>query len=639
MNETTHSPSPPKERFQAEVAQVLDIVVHSLYTHREIFVRELISNAADALEKIRYEKVQNEAIADPEAPLEIRIEVDEKNHRLTFTDTGIGMTAGEIRRNLGTIAHSGTREFLKHVREAPGREVQLIGQFGVGFYSAFMVSRGITVRARSFRPEAEGVEWKSDGGGEYTVEPKEGLRRGTQIILDLREDAQEFASASAIQEIVKKYSHFVPFPIWINGERVNTIQALWTRNKSEIKEEEYTGFYKFIANAFEEPFYRLHFSLDAPLQIHALLFVPKDNLEQHGFGRMEPGVNLYCRKVVIQNHSHVILPEWLRFLRGVVDSEDLPLNISRETLQDNALVRKLSKVITTRFLKFLREQMQADRERYTTFWSNFAPFFKEAILGDLAQDYRADLVPLLLFESSKPEGGRHVSLPEYLSRMPSGQKSIYYINGPSREAIESGPYIEAFRRRDLEVLYVYDSIDDFMLTTLHEYEGHPFQSADQGELDLPDVSAAADETPPAEDRLNRDEVDSLAGYMKKILGHRVDAVRASKRLVDSPVMIVHLDSPMTGAMQRVLETVNKDFINMAKKSLEFNPEHPILVQLARRLAREKESELLKLAVEQLYDNALAGAGMMKDPRAMVQRNYAILEHALKAESRPPETSS
>ncbi|MFB3788046.1 MAG: molecular chaperone HtpG [bacterium] len=631
MNETANFPSPQKEPFQAEVAQVLDIVVHSLYTHREIFVRELISNAADALEKIRYEKVHNEAIADPEAPLEIRVEVDESNHRLTFTDTGIGMTDDEIRRNLGTIAHSGTREFLKRAREAPGQEVQLIGQFGVGFYSAFMVSREITVRSRSFRPGAEGVEWKSDGGGEYTVEPKEGLRRGTQIILDLREDAHEFASAAAVKDIVKKYSNFVSFPIWINGERINTIQALWTRNKSKIKDEEYTEFYKFIANSVDEPFYRLHFSLDAPLQVHALLFVPQDNFEQYGFGRMEPGVNLYCRKVVIQNHSDVILPEWLRFLRGVVDSEDLPLNISRETLQDNALVRKLSKVITTRFLKFLHEQMQADRERYTQFWTNFCPFFKEAILGDPARDYRAELVPLLLFDSSKPDDGRRVSLPEYVSRMKSGQKSIYYINGPSREAIESGPYIEAFRQRDIEVLYVFDSIDDFVLTTLHEYESHPFQSADQGELDLPDVPAAQEETPSAEDRLNRDEVDSLAGYMKRILGHRVDAVRASKRLVDSPVMIVHLDSPMTGAMQRVLETVNKDFVNMAKKSLEFNPDHPILVHLARRLAREKDSELLKLAVEQLYDNALAGAGMMKDPRAMVQRNYAVLERALKTE--------
>ena len=639
MNETASVQSPRKERFQAEVAQVLDIVVHSLYTHREIFVRELISNAADALEKIRYEKVQNETIADPEAPLEIRIEVDEKNHRLTFTDTGIGMTGEEIRHNLGTIAHSGTREFLHRAREAPGQEVQLIGQFGVGFYSAFMVSREITVRSRSFRPDAQGVEWKSDGGGEYTVAPMEGLRRGTQIILDLRDDAHEFASAATVKEIVKKYSNFVPFPIWINSERVNTIQALWTRNKSEIKEEEYNEFYKFIANAIDEPFYRLHFSLDAPLQAHALLFVPKDNLEQYGFGRLEPGVHLYCRKVVIQNHSDVILPEWLRFLKGVVDSEDLPLNISRETLQDNTLVRKLSKVITTRFLKFLHEQIQADRERYTRFWANFNPFFKEAILGDLAREYRDDLIPLLLFESSKQNEGQRVSLPEYVSRMQPGQKSIYYINGPSREAIEAGPYIEAFRQRNLEVLYVYESIDDFVLTTLQEYEGHRFQSADQGELDLPEVPAAREDLPPAEDRLTRDEVDSLAGYMKKVLGHRVDAVRASKRLVDSPVMIVHMNSPMTGAMQRVMESVNKDFVNMAKRSLEFNPNHPILIHLARRLTREKDSELLKLAVEQLYDNALAGAGMLKDPRAMVHRNYALLEQALKVNAVTPGTSS
>jgi molecular chaperone HtpG len=351
------------KEFQAEVKKLLDIVIHSLYTERDIFVRELVSNAADALEKFRHQSLSEEEVFDSHVPLEISIDVDNENHTLTITDTGIGMTLEELEANLGTIAHSGSNTFLSELAEAAKKDVSLIGQFGVGFYSAFMAGKKVRVLSRSYVPDAEGYEWSSDGSGSYTLTPEEGLRRGTKIIVELKDDAHEFAEEEKIKQIIKQYSNFVPFPIKVKGETVNTVQALWTRNKNEIKEEEYTEFYKFIGNAFDDPRFRLHFTADAPLAINALLFVPKENIERLGFGRMKSGVNLYCQKVLIEQHSENILPEWLRFLKGVVDSEDLPLNISRQALQDSALVAKLKQVLTKRFLKFLGEQAKDDAEK------------------------------------------------------------------------------------------------------------------------------------------------------------------------------------------------------------------------------------------------------------------------------------
>ncbi len=616
-----------KRQFQAEVQQILDIVVHSLYTHRDIFVRELISNSADALEKIRHEKVTNQEVHDPDLPLEIKIEVDEVGNTITITDTGIGMTEEELIENLGTIAHSGTKEFLKQLKEAKTKDIELIGQFGVGFYSSFMVANEVRVLSRSYKPDAVGMEWVSDGSGEYTLSPVQDLPRGTRIILKLRDDAKEFASKDKIKQIIQQYSNFVPFPILLDGEKVNTIQAIWTRNKSDIKDEEYTEFYKFIANAYDEPHFRLHFSADAPIQINALLFVPKDNFEKFGFGRMDPGVNLYCRKVLIQQHSDVILPDWLRFVKGVVDSEDLPLNISRETMQDNALVRKLKKVITSRFLKFLEEQAKNDPDKYNEFWKNFGMMLKEGASMDF--EYRHDIAPLLRYDSSHTEEGKPVSLKEYVERMKPDQKSIYYLNGPNREAIQNGPYMEAFKKNDIEVLFMYEPYDDFVLTSLGEFEGKKIVSADSADLDLPEAKEE-DEKESAEEteKLTKDEIESLNTWIKSVLGDRVDAVRDSKRLVDSPAIIVNTDAGFTTNMQRVMQAVNKDFAGIGKKSLEINPKHPIIRQLDKLRKDGANEEFAKMTVEQIFDNALVNAGLMTDPRTMVERNYKIMEKAL-----------
>jgi len=619
--------SAKKHSFQAEVKQVLDIVIHSLYTHRDIFVRELVSNATDALEKLRYEKVVAKGIANPDIDLDIRIEVDEDAKTISIADTGIGMTEEEIVESLGTIAHSGTREFLKHVAESPTQDVQLIGQFGVGFYAAFMVAKRVQVFSRSFESEAAGVEWTSEGDGEYTVEPAEGLVRGTKIVLSLRDDADEFASADKIKSIIQQYSNFVPFPIHIGGEKVNTIQAIWTRNKNEIEDDEYTEFYKYIANAHDEPTFRLHFTADAPIQISSLLFIPTMNNEQLGFGRMDPGVNLYCRKVLIQQHSDAILPEWLRFVKGVVDSEDIPLNISRETFQDNALIRKLRKVITSRFLKFLKEQAQDETENYETFWKTFGAFLKEGATADF--EYRDDIAPLLRYETSK-EPGKLVSLADYVARMRPDQTAIYYLNGPSRDVIESGPYMETFKKRDIEVLYLNQPVDDFVLNAIREYEGKKIVSADQSDLELPDAPESdeqeSDDQP--QETMTPETVESLAGWMKKILGDRVETVKPSKRLVDSPAVIVNTDAMMTSSMQRVMQAMNQEFGQIGKKTLEINPQHPIMRKLSALRESESEEAFLTTAVEQIYDNALIAAGLLSDPRTMVTRNYEILQKAL-----------
>ena len=616
------------KEFQAEVKKLLDIVIHSLYTEREIFVRELISNAADALEKFRHESLSEKEVFDSHVPLEISIGVDDGAHTLTITDTGIGMTRDELEANLGTIAHSGSNTFLAELAEAAKKDVSLIGQFGVGFYSAFMAAKKVRVLSRSYKPDAEGYEWSSDGSGTYTLTPEQGLRRGTKIIVELKDDAHEFADAEKIKDIITRYSNFVPFPIMVEGEKVNTVQALWTRNKNEIKEEEYTEFYKFIGNAFDDPMLRLHFSVDAPLAINALLFVPKENFERLGFGRMKSGVNLYCQKVLIEQHSDNILPEWLRFLKGVVDSEDLPLNISRQALQDSALVAKVKQVLTKRFLKFLGEQAKEDSEKYNGFFGEFGIYLKEGATVDYT--YRDEIAKLLRFESSQSEPGKLISLEEYAGRMAEGQKDIYYINGSSRATIESGPYVEAFRKRNIEIIYTLEAIDDFVMNHVGEFDGKKLISADRADLDLSAIkSGDAVEDKETESALEPEVIKSLTGWIREALGDRVKEVIVSKRLVESPAIVVNPDGYMTSTMERVMQAARLEkgepFQQTGPKNLEINASHPLIRQLS--LLRGEDEEFAKNVIEQIFDNALIQAGLMIDPRRMVERNYKILERA------------
>lgn len=612
-----------RHEFQAEVKQVLDIVVHSLYTDKEIFIRELISNASDATEKLRHTQITEKEVFDDDLDLEIQITTDEEAGTITIRDFGIGMTRDELIENLGTIAHSGSKAFLKALKESGERNENLIGQFGVGFYSVFMVAKSVEVYTRSWKPEGEAFCWSSEGDGAYEIESVEGERRGTRIVIKLKDEHKDFAKKTTLERIIKRYSSFIQFPVKIDGEEFKTVQALWLKSKNEITEDEYKEFYKFQANAFDEPQFWLHFAADAPLAINTLLFVPKENTESFGFGRMEPGVALYCRKVLIDSQPKSLLPDWLRFLRGVVDSADLPLNISRESMQDSALIQKLNQVITKRFIKTLEEKARKEPESYNDFWKSFGFFIKEGVTTDF--NHRDQLLNLLRFESSYTEDGKTTSLSDYLSRAPEAQKEIYYLSGSSRKAVESGPYLEAFKSRNIEVLYLYEPIDEFVMNHARAFQEKNFVSADSDEIDL---NAISDDSSSKEEALDKELTDTLCTFIKEKLSDQVSEVSSSERLVDSPAMIVNSDKMMTSQMRRMMKAMQKNSGNDMPEAeppvkLQINPRHSLIKNLAE--LKDSNQELAGMISEQLLDNARIAAGLLEDPSTMVQRSYKIME--------------
>jgi molecular chaperone HtpG len=611
MSTTT---APEKHEFQAEIAQLLDLVVHSLYTDKEIFVRELISNAADASEKLRFLKTSGQEITEPDAPLKVTIATDDTAKTITFTDAGIGMSHGELIENLGTIAHSGSKAFLEQLRaKAQGGAVDatLIGQFGVGFYSAFMVADKVTVYSRSCRAGEQGWKWESDGKSGYEIEPADDLSRGTKIVVHLKDD--EFAKAYRIESIIKRYSNFVPLPIEVNGKEINTVQALWTRNKSEIKDAEYDEFYKYIGHDAEAPLYRLHFNADAPLAIRALLFIPSKNLELATFTREEHHVDLYCKKILIQSRAKTLLPEWTRFLRGVVDSEDLPLNISRETMQDSALVAKLREVLVKRLLKFLDEESKADAEKYARFFKEHGHCLKEGVSNDWS--HRDALAKLLRFESSATEAGKFTSLAEYVTRMPEEQKEIYFLSAANREACEAAPSYEVFREKKWEMFFLTDARDEFVLEQLREFDGKKLVAAEKADVKLERESKG----------LDAETAGKLAEFIKETVGERVGEVRVSKRLVGSPAIALSSDSEMTVNMRRMMKALNRDGEAGPdpKPDIEINPDHSLIVSLEK--LRNSDAKLGKVVAQQVADQALAAAGLLDDPRTMLGRMTGLLE--------------
>lgn len=609
--------TPEQHTFQAEVRQLLDIVIHSIYTDKEIFIRELVSNAADSLEKLRHTRL-TEKVHDEDLPLEINITTDDTAGTITIRDYGIGLTRDELNENLGTIAHSGSKAFAEALRESKegnADALSLIGQFGVGFYSAFMVADEVKVFTRSWKEEGENLLWKSDGLGSYTIETTpDTQRRGAKVVIKLKEADKEFATASRVESVLKRYSAFVPFVINLNGKKLETVEALWMRGKSEIKPEEYTEFYKFQSNAFDEPQFTLHFSADAPLAINALIFTPKENFERFGFGRTEPGVSLYCKKVLIDAKPEGLLPEWMRFAKGVIDSSDLPLNLSRESMQDSALVQKLGKVISGRYLKSLQDEAKKRPDEYAVFYKQFGTFLKEGVTSDHAN--RERLSKLLRYESSVTEPEKTTSLEEYVGRMGSEQKEIYYLYAPSRRAIETGPYLEALKSRGLEVLFLFEPIDEFVMSHLHEFDGKKLVSADSADLD---VNTEAGEGEP----LEAGELEALTAWVKQTLGDKVNAVTGSKRLVDSPAAALNSDKMMTPSMRRLMKAMNPETSGANAIRLELNARHPLIKNL--NTLRTAKEDLAKEIAEQIYDNAMVAAGFIEDPREMVNRLYKMME--------------
>ncbi|HTI70293.1 MAG TPA: molecular chaperone HtpG [Candidatus Limnocylindria bacterium] len=609
--------------FQAEIQQLLDIVIHSLYTDREVFVRELVSNAADACEKLRFLQSSGEGtVFESEKALGITVVPDEEAATLTIADTGVGMTEAELVENLGTIAHSGTKAFLKQLADNQKPDTRLIGQFGVGFYSAFMAAKKVTVFTRSFREGESGWKWTSDGAGGYEIEPATDVPRGTKIVLELKDDAKDFLKEGTLERVIKRYSNFVTFPIELGGKRLNTVQAIWARSKNDVKDEEYNEFYKYIGHDSDEPLYRLHFTADAPLSIQALLFVPQRSFEAIGLVRQESEVHLYCKKVLIEPKAKGLLPEWLRFVKGVVDSEDLPLNVSRERMQDSELMKKLSRALTNRFLKFLNDEAEKNAEQYDKFYKEHHRFLKEGVLSDW--DHREALGKLLRFQSSTTESGKMTSLAEYVKRMPSDQTEIYYLAAANRDAAETSPYFEVFKSRSYEVLFLDDPAEEFVLERLSSFDNKSLTAAEKANLTVV-------QPPAKEGELTEEQSKSLSEWLKEKLAGSVHDVRSSNRLVDSPAVAIESDSMMTATMRRTLRAVNKDKGGMDNEppDFEFNPRHPMIVKLEG--LRQKNSDLAVQIAEQVLDNARISAGMLEDPRAMLKRINGLLEQLLNKE--------
>ncbi|MFA5479801.1 MAG: molecular chaperone HtpG [Candidatus Muiribacteriota bacterium] len=600
-------------KFQAEISKVLDIVIHSLYTDKSIFIRELISNASDALEKLRYVSLTEKDYRDSDLPFEIKITLDKENKKVIIADTGVGMTKDELKKNLGTIAHSGALEYLSKAKTK--EDLQLIGQFGVGFYSAFMVADKVVVTTTSYKKNAKTYKWESDGKNSFTIDEIDSTSRGTTIEIFLKEENLDFTDDFKVKEIIKKHSNFISFPINVNDEKINTIDAIWTKNTSEITDDQYNEFYKFVSNDFSGPKFRIHFKADAPLAIDALLFIPENNIEKLGFRTLEDSeVSLYCKKILIEHKAKNILPKYLRFVKGVVDSADLPLNISRETLQDSAIITKIRNVLTKRIFKHLNEQAKNEPEKYLEFYKEFSVYLKEGIATDF--DRKTDLMKLLRFESLNNK--KYVSLDEYVKEKKEDQKEIYYMTANDYDSAAASPYIEMFRKKEIDVLLTYEQVDDYILSQLPEYEGMKIVSVDSANLEVKN-----------EDKKEGiADIESLAKWLKdEVYKDRVKEVKISSRLVDSPAILV--SEGMTQGMQRFMQAMNKNdkmpgFTGM--NDLEINPDNEIIKKIA--VLRATDEEFAKELSEQIFDNATILAGLNTDVKKLVSRMNKIIEHAI-----------
>ena len=611
---------PEVHQYQAEMQKLLDILVHSLYTEREIFLRELLSNAADALSKVQFLALTaQDDLLDPEAALEIQLSFDEEQQTITIEDSGCGMTREELIENLGTIASSGTLKFLREAQQSQQNVQNLIGQFGVGFYAVFMVATKVELTTRSWRKDQSAWAWSSSGSGQYELAPAEKSTRGTRIVVHLKEEAKEFCSDYRLKSIVRKYSNYVPHPIQLKEETVNQVTAIWTRSKEEVAQKDYEEFYKQISFDHEAPLQHLHLSIDAPIQYYALLYVPKKATNEVLYSREGKGLALYAQKVLIQSQHKGLLPSYLRFVQGVVDSEDLPLNVSRESVQQNALVERIKKSLTTRLLKELQTLADNNVETYAKFWSEFGILLKEGISSDYGN--RSKLIELLRFNSSLSEGkASDVSLKDYVGRMREEQNEIYYIVGPSREAVIHHPNLEYFRKQSLEVLFLYDHIDDYLMSDLREYEGKSFKSISQADIEVPESNEEAAHN------LSVEQKEVLLHKIKQQLGDRIKDVVASKRLIDSPCSLVSPEDNMSAHMERMMKMVNEDY-QISKRNLEVNLKHPILQNLAQLAEQDPKSEFFGQAVEELFRSAMLVEGLLENPTEMLPSLYRFMEAA------------
>ena len=616
---------PSSFHFKAEIKQVLEILVHSLYKEREIFLRELISNASDALTRLHFEMLINQDVLDPEAELAIHVdpvEVDGEKW-LVVKDSGIGMTRDELIQNLGTVAQSGAREFLQSFENDNADPAEIIGQFGVGFYSSFMVASEVRVVSRSYQKDAAAAAWVSKGGDEFHVEPAEKSDRGTEIHVKLKEDGLDFADEWKLRQIIKKHSDYVGYPIYVGDQQANQQQSLWRKSPSKVSEEEYRQWYQQFTMDFEEPQRIIHFSSDAPIHIRSLLFIPATRDKNVLNLRKESGLQLYSHNVMIQEYSLDLLPQWLRFVEGVVDSEDLPLNVSRETVQNTRLIRQLGRAIRKRILRELSDMAKEDTAAYRKFWDQYGPFLKEGLTVD--PDTKEEILPYLRFYSSQSDD-ELTTLEEYAEKMPDEQEEIYYLIGDDVKSIAYSPHLDPLKERGLEVLYLVDPIDPFITSTLTEYQGKKLRNIDDAELNLPGGDAA----PPEEtaDALSEALFNQFVGRCVTTLGDKVVEVRESKVLKSNPVRLVSPADQPGSDLQRVYKYLEQEY-QIPKKVFEINRSHPLIINLATLVEKDPSNDLINLSIEQLYENALIVDGLHPNPASVLPRVQQIMEMAAK----------
>ncbi len=623
--------------FKAETRQLLEILIHSLYTEREIFLRELVSNASDALTRVAFEMLTNRDILDPEVPLEIHITTDKDQRLLTIRDSGIGMTHDEMVENLGTIARSGAKAFMEAAKEAnsegsqPGEPAEttpakkladIIGQFGVGFYSAFMVAESIRVTSRSYEPDAAAATWVSTGQDTFHMEAAEKADRGTVVEIKLKEDATEFTDLNNLRQIIHKHSDFIGYPIFLGDdtEQANRQSALWRQNPRQVEEKEYEDFYRQLTLDPEAPVTHTHLVVDAPVQVYAVLFVPS-SAERTMFSlRREPGLKLYSRKILIQDYCKDLLPEYFNFVQGVVDSEDLPLNISRETVQSNRFMQQIKKLITAKVIDALKTLAKHKPESYAKFWKNLGHFIKQGVAIEPV-DAEA-LYPLLRFHTSQhPQ--EWSSLEDITGRMKVGQDKLYYIMGEDERSIAYNPHLDLFRKQNVEVIVLTDPMDSFMLLRLNKYKDFELVNAADATTEPPKSDENPAESEPASN-ISPDDLTHLIERFKSVLGERVTDVRTTTHLLDSPARLVDPDGVPGQPLQRVYKLLGKEY-EAPKKVLEINPHHPILARLS---SLPEDDPRPAMVIEQLFEDALLVEGLHPDPASMIGRIQFLIEKAL-----------
>ncbi len=624
MAETTSTNEPQKMEFQTEAKQLLHLMIHALYSHKEVFIRELVSNASDALDKLRFEALTNPSLLSSDTELAIKIKLDKTAKTITISDNGIGMTRQEVIDNIGTIARSGSKAFLEKMTGDQKADSNLIGQFGVGFYSVFMVASSVKLITKRAGSDEPAVAWESKGESTFAIDTIEKATAGTDIVIYLKEEESSYAEDWQIRSLIKKYSDFIAFPIYLPNDKgadevINQTKPLWKRSASEITQEQYEEFFHQALAGFDKPLAVLHSQAEGIMEYSSLLFIPeKAPFDLFSIERKH-GVKLYVKRVFIMDNCKELLPDYLRFVRGIIDSEDLPLNVSREILQKNAVIDKIKKAVVGKILGKLKEMAENEPDKYKIFWQNFGPVIKEGLHTDY--ENKEKLLELIRFQSSNgTTADDTTSLKQYVERMRTDQKDIYYIIGENRSIVEKSPHLEVFKSKSIEVLYMVDPIDEFIVPDIYNFEGKQLKSVTQGDLDLGELGKEEKSAiKKAESKFKK-----LSERIKNILADSVKEVRVTTRLKDSPACLVTDDNEMSSHMEKMMKAMGQE-VTKAKPVFEINPEHPILVNMNARYEKDPKDEDLEEWTKLMFDQALIAEGqMVSDPLAYSQRVNKLL---------------